>query len=362
MTEKCEYCNQSFVSKSSLNLHKKTAKYCLKLQNKLPESSFTCEKCLCAFNIKSNYETHTSHCKSGKGIELKYNKLIEENTNLLNELSDLKLNLKEKIIRLEYSEKEIKKLEENNKQLESKIKQLEKDNLFNSRELVCAQVDHIDTVKKQMEQINRMKNEESKAVTTAVESLAKVTAIASKPSVVQMHNQTVNNTLNLGFPLDITPEFLNSKKIYLTEDHVRSKQKGMADWFIEYVVKNQEGQLGLICTDKNRKHFKYLKEDGTIVSDPECRNIVQILNLNVISRIGEHLQAICGYDIELLEKYKYGRLFGKEFIKCLIAKLYANIDQDISNRCSKDITKKRIMNDTGMTESEYELITKRDNK
>jgi hypothetical protein len=31
----CEYCNKEFKNTSTLNYHKKNAKYCLKIQNKI---------------------------------------------------------------------------------------------------------------------------------------------------------------------------------------------------------------------------------------------------------------------------------------------------------------------------------------
>ena len=43
----CQFCKKTFGSLSSLNYHKKTTKYCLKLQGKLEEikNLYTCEFC-----------------------------------------------------------------------------------------------------------------------------------------------------------------------------------------------------------------------------------------------------------------------------------------------------------------------------
>ena len=54
----CNCCNKIFSCKSSLKLHQKTTKYCLKLQGKNEENNFECEYCNKIFTVKQNLTSH----------------------------------------------------------------------------------------------------------------------------------------------------------------------------------------------------------------------------------------------------------------------------------------------------------------
>ena len=43
----CIYCDKTFTTKSGLNLHVRTAKYCLKLRGETPSdtATYTCKDC-----------------------------------------------------------------------------------------------------------------------------------------------------------------------------------------------------------------------------------------------------------------------------------------------------------------------------
>ena len=56
----CEYCKKVFSSKSSLNYHKNSAKYCLLIQNKKPDIIYTCGHCKKEFTVKDNYDVHVA--------------------------------------------------------------------------------------------------------------------------------------------------------------------------------------------------------------------------------------------------------------------------------------------------------------
>ena len=67
----CQYCKKTFSSKSSLNNHQKTAKYCLKLQDSNMEIvNFKCEYCDKYFTIKQHLSNHLLACKEKKDKEL----------------------------------------------------------------------------------------------------------------------------------------------------------------------------------------------------------------------------------------------------------------------------------------------------
>ena len=77
---KCDFCDSNFTSNIYLTNHMKTAKYCLKIQNKEPEILFKCEKCDKILSSKKRLEYHMithfskecEHCKKVFNREKKY--------------------------------------------------------------------------------------------------------------------------------------------------------------------------------------------------------------------------------------------------------------------------------------------------
>ena len=76
MTLECKFCNKTFSSVSSLNYHQKTAKYCLKIQQKTDEEvikiSFDCEYCKKEYPSKQRLKAHKENCLD------KYKKIIKD--------------------------------------------------------------------------------------------------------------------------------------------------------------------------------------------------------------------------------------------------------------------------------------------
>lgn len=67
MTFLCEYCQHIFTKKQSLDIHQKTAKYCLKIRGK--KSVFVCDTCDKDFTEKRNLENHKIKCRVGKSFK-----------------------------------------------------------------------------------------------------------------------------------------------------------------------------------------------------------------------------------------------------------------------------------------------------
>jgi len=86
---KCNFCNKIFSSKSSLNMHQKTTKYCLKLQGKKEELTFECKYCNKKFTLKVNLTSHYGICKEKEINE----KLKEKEEELKKEFNKEKENL-----------------------------------------------------------------------------------------------------------------------------------------------------------------------------------------------------------------------------------------------------------------------------
>ena len=77
----CQYCNSELSTKSSLKVHQRTSKKCLKVQGIEPEINFECDICNKKFLNKVNLQTHKYTCiKKSKNIldknieiDIKYN-------------------------------------------------------------------------------------------------------------------------------------------------------------------------------------------------------------------------------------------------------------------------------------------------
>ena len=100
---KCEFCNTEFKNVSALNFHKKSARYCLKIQNneaQISTKDFICEFCNAKLKTKRNLDYHKINCKqkniddAAKDIEQKHqeeNKLLHDKINELNDFNNNEL-------------------------------------------------------------------------------------------------------------------------------------------------------------------------------------------------------------------------------------------------------------------------------
>lgn len=68
MSLRCEFCDNIFLSKITLGLHQKKAKYCLKIQGKNP-TLYTCDKCEKTFQHKHRLLIHMEKCDIKSQVE-----------------------------------------------------------------------------------------------------------------------------------------------------------------------------------------------------------------------------------------------------------------------------------------------------
>jgi DNA-directed RNA polymerase subunit RPC12/RpoP len=73
----CKYCGNKFSTKTNLNNHTKTAKYCLKLRNIKSESIYKCSTCDKLFNKKFNLNRHEERCVSIESFYILKEKLLK---------------------------------------------------------------------------------------------------------------------------------------------------------------------------------------------------------------------------------------------------------------------------------------------
>jgi len=217
----CDFCNKIFSCKSSLILHQKTAKYCLKLQGKINEEQFECEHCNKKFTVKQNLISHYGICKE-KEVNYKF----------------------------EQREKDIRK--------EFEIELKEKDNEINELKQKIAELNgRLYTLKEDHEVLKEIAKQPKNTTTT----------------------NTTTNTLNITTCLD----FDNIDKIKdviekdFNIDYAINGQKGIAKFVKDKLLKDDNGKPLYICTDTSRQIFKYKDNKGDIKKDVEAKKLTEYI-------------------------------------------------------------------------------------
>jgi Skp family chaperone for outer membrane proteins len=240
----CQYCKKTFSSKSSLNNHRKTAKYCLKLQDSNMEIvNFNCEYCDKSFTTKQPLSTHLTICKEKK--------FQEKHKELQGELQE-KLSKKDKELQ--------EKLSKKDKELQEKLSK--KDKELQEKDILIAELRvELRTYKDDHEFIKRM---------------------AEKPKTVT-NNNTLNITTSIDFnDLDKVKNVIENK---LDIKDVIDGQKGLARFVKNNLLTDDNGSLNYKCSDSSRCMFKYKDISGEIKKDLEAKKLTEyILNGGIRSR------------------------------------------------------------------------------
>lgn len=255
MTDKtgtfCEFCNKTFSSISSLNYHKETAKYCLKIQGKDIKDvldQYKCKNCSSLFTNKYNLNHHIELCnRKYESKEQEITNYKDMYTSVFKELNEFKLLLLEKDLQIKE---------------------------------VCRIISEKD------KQINELKEMYSQATNT-------ITEIAKQPKIennTTMTHKNTNNTTNIKGNQTIQ-NILSDKKSYeqnTSREHIISiakdndiekyfwkGQKGVAQFCVDHIVKTDDGKMIICCTDKSRHHFRHINEKNQITEDIEARNFTE---------------------------------------------------------------------------------------
>jgi hypothetical protein len=220
MTFDCEFCSAVFSTKSNLMTHQKRAKKCLEIRNAFSENSFECNYCTKQYTSKQTLFLHLEKCPEKKAKELDessdfYKKILEEKDSLI----------KEKTTLLRQSEKALK---DKDKQIESLMNQLF---VLQGR-------------------------------------LGDIAEIGAKKETT---TYKINNIVNQLVPYDLDKQkirtIVNEK---FTENHLYAKENGIVNFAFTNLLKDEEGNLKMTCTDTARKIFIYKDKDGNLYKDPNC--------------------------------------------------------------------------------------------
>ncbi len=229
----CEFCKKSLSSSSALKYHQKSAKYCLIIQGNIETSNFVCEYCGKKFNAKQHLVTHYNSCKEKKKsiLEEEEENIKKINVSLQDEITSLKSQIKK--LKEKYK-KDINKLKEEICRMEGKL-QVHENNQ-----------DCLYDIAKQ-----------SKITNTNINN--KILSIQS--------SFDFNNTEHV-------KQLIEEK---YDKNYLFQGQKGVAQFAVDYILKDDNGQLKYICTDPSRQIFKYKDSEGFIKKDVEAKKLTGFL-------------------------------------------------------------------------------------
>ena len=235
---KCNFCNKNFITKYSLNNHKKTAKYCLKIQNIEPDNKENiCNHCDKKFTTKNSMKLHIISCKENiRSIEKEKEKYAEflKNENIK---KDAEINLLKKELYLLKKEK----------------------TYFENRS-----INYKEQLDKRIEEINNLQNRLEKMALKAIEKTTITTST---------HNTIINN-----LPVFHSQEFINNKIQDKFDDrYFHNEMKGIVQFTYDHILKLDDNNLIYVCCDYGRKNFKYKDKDGNEITDPEAIKLISMI-------------------------------------------------------------------------------------
>jgi predicted RNA-binding protein with EMAP domain len=244
----CEYCNTEFISISSINNHRKNAKYCLIIQGKLEhKKDYSCNLCKKTLSSKRNLDNHMTKCKIIEeqiNFNCKYcKKILSSKQNLINHLDICET-------------KKEKELDEKNKKLEEKEKVI--------IEIMVENKNYKDQIEQQKEQIKELQKTIERMGLKAIE----------RPTTTN-NNNTLNITSFMDF--DNIDKIKNAIEDKLDINYVVDGQKGLAHFVKDNLLTDDTGKLLYICTDPSRQIFKYKDSSGEVKKDVEAKKLTNYI-------------------------------------------------------------------------------------
>ena len=237
----CKFCNKSFSSLSSLNKHKITAKYCLKIQNIEVENKNMCEYCKKNFTTKQSVFIHIKSCKIKK--EDDQNNLLKKEQEKEFEIDFIKTNYEEQFNLLK---KELYLLKKEKTYFENRS------------------IKYKEQLDKRIEEINNLQNRLEKMALKAIEKTTITTST---------HNTIINN-----LPVFHSQEFINNKIQDKFDDrYFHNEMKGIVQFTYDHILTLDNGNLVYVCCDYGRKNFKYKDKDGNEITDPEAIKLISMI-------------------------------------------------------------------------------------
>ena len=268
----CDHCQGTFVSRSALNLHSRTAKYCLQLQGK-DVPTLQCEYCQRDFANRTTLEGHLVVCQDKKE---------KENADrLTNQARQYEAKL------LEQSRRYQTKIDE----LTAKCEEI-------NRQYDLLKLDYENKLLVQSQEFREMVKDHQK-------TLYKLAAQRST-TVKNVVNHTNHNNIHISAPLDLSVE--NIKKVidqHLTLQVIGDGQVGVANMLHQNLLTDDNGQLLYQCTDASRGHFVHLDKTLQPMKDVKATRLkAALVEAKVGQKAIETVQASIPVDDERFPHYE----------------------------------------------------------
>ena len=276
----CIYCNKNFSTKSNLNHHQKTAKFCLSSQG-INDESFKCLYCLKILSTQSRLNSHLSICK----VKIDEEKKIKENEKIKkrenkDKIKKYELSVKEYQIRLKENEDKLKENEAKLKENETKmIEEYEAKLKENESKMI------VEYQAKLKENENKLREYISKLEDLLKEANQTIYNIAKQPKTIQTNTNSNNdnrikiqNNLSQVFDINDIKKINNVLEKHLTPDVLSKGQKGIAEMLKEHLLQNEKGELIYECTDVSRQKFEFINTYGFIEPDPKAIKLLKSLS------------------------------------------------------------------------------------
>ena len=272
----CEYCKKKFSCVSSLNLHKKRAKYCLKLRGKVQENKFKCSDCDKEYTSKENLNLHRLKC-----IYIKYNKqeqkYKDEINNYKTKINYLENNYKTKLInQKEYYENKICIIHDGYEKDLDKLKEKEKE---------CKELRD----KLENKNIEELRNLQETLKDIALKSVSKSTTTNNKTKIINNYIQNLK---------PLTEEHLAECSKHLTLEQIKRGASGYAEYALKYPFKDT-----VLCVDYSRHKIKMKDKDGHIITDPEMLTSSKMFFKSIFTRNKQLLEEYSNEKEDVINKH-----------------------------------------------------------
>jgi hypothetical protein len=312
--EICEFCNASVKNKSVLKIHINNNKKCLAKRGLLLTTPHVCKGCNLSMVTITILKAHQETCKKfickiiKDDFEIEKKQIEQKNK----EYNDQQLQLLSLSHKNEINN--IKKLMgEENSLLKNAIYEIE----FKNKELKVRHEElkiRYDELSKQHEKTIEKLELKISQCDSFIQTLAREGS--NKPTTTT--NNTINNIRN-HLSSTYTIDKLEPKTVeeifreHYTEFDYYSGQKGLANFFLEKVIKTPDGKMMICCTDTSRKKFKILDMKGNLKEDIEARVLCEKLKVptevvtkemydKIITRIDEERDRLSRDDRSRKEK------------------------------------------------------------
>lgn len=283
----CQYCQKEYSSIPVLIKHQKTTKRCLEIQKKMNIDSikveYNCLYCNKGFTSKQTLKNHATICIGKREHKIE---------DLLKEIEELKLMNKN--------------LEKENMKLQLNIAEL---------------------------------NGELKSSNKASECVYEIAKQPKNTNTITNNGNNTNNTNNTTKTLNITSP-LDFSNIELIKEIINEKynieyfldgQKGIAQFAVDNLLKDENGNYKYNCSDPSRNVFKYKNLQGEIIKDIEAKKLTNYLvdggikgKANDVSLRWYENDGIIDHDRFIITSEKYGAILtilenNNEFKKELVS-------------------------------------------